>query len=510
VIAAYVEEIHDGRKFMEVAERVCKEKPVVVIKSGRSSAGQQASMSHTGAVAGSMAAYDAAFRRAGVLSVTTQEELVDLTRALGSSQPLPKGRNVVVLTNAGGPGILTTDAIEQYGLKLGQLSPETQAKLRAILPANASAHNPVDLLGDAMSERYKAALEIVLADANVDSVICVASRQKMTDVDKIVEVAAARSGNKPIVSAFVGEKGMISASMLCDYYGLPNYPDVSRAARALARMADYAEIRERPIPEPVRAEIDRDAVRRAEAKLQLDAGGKFGPELLELIGAYGIARTQQRFALDLEAAVAAAKEIGYPIIMKVNSPDVVHKMEAGGIQFDITDEAKLRQGWDAMMSRVAAWGKTKGISVRIEGVELQNQLKQDRNIVIGILNDPSFGPMIMFGLGGAEVETFKDVTFELAPLSEKSIDEMIKRIRTYKLLAAPKGGKPVDFEALKDVLRRISQLAMDYRDRLQELDINPLRIYPKDETGKPAVWAIDARAQFSPKVVGAPAAKTEE
>ncbi|MBI5511129.1 MAG: acetate--CoA ligase family protein [Deltaproteobacteria bacterium] len=500
VIAAYIEEIHDGRKFIEVASRVTRDKPVIVLKSGKSSAGRQASMSHTGSVAGSTAAYDAAFRTAGVLAVDSQQDLVDLAAALGSPQPLPKGRNVVVLTNAGGPGILTTDAVEQFGLKLAELSPETQAKLKAILPANASAKNPVDLLGDAMAERYQAAFDIVLADPNVDSVICVASRQKMTDVDKIVEVAASHRGTKPVLSAFIGANGMVSASMLCDYRGLPNYPDVSRAARVLSRMADYAEIKTRPAFEPAKVEIDREAVRKAEEKLNLAAGGRLGPELLELIGAYGLHRTQQRFAPTLEAAVEAAKAIGYPIIMKVNSPDVVHKMEAGGIEFDVSDETKLRQGWQNMMGRVDAWGKKKGIAVRIEGVEIQNQLKQDRNVVIGVLNDPSFGPMVMFGLGGAEVETFKDVTFELAPLSEASIDSMIKRIRTYKLLEQPKGGKPVDFEALKDALRRISQLAVDYRDQLQELDINPLRVYPKDDTGKRhAVWAMDARAQFLPR-----------
>ncbi|MBN2360665.1 MAG: acetate--CoA ligase family protein [Deltaproteobacteria bacterium] len=487
VIAGYVEQIPDGRKFVDVISEVTRQKPVVMIKSGKSAAGAQASMSHTGSLGGSNAAYEAAFRRAGAIAAENIEELCDLSELFSSGQPLPTGRRVAIVTNTGGLGILAADEAAKRGLELPQLSPETTAKLTALLPPNASSKNPVDVLGNARSDRYRAATEILLADPNVDSVLCLVSPQSMTDAEQIAQAMVEQPHHKPIVCSLFGQSRMAVADYVLARGGVPNYPSTERAVRALGRMADYAEIKSRRLSRPKPIAVDESAVAAAAQHLGLDRGGRYGTEISELLASYGVPTVKRSECRDQDAVVAAAKRIGFPVAMKIRSPDIVHKSDVGGVALDIKDEAALVRAYQQMMQRVAA----KQPTARIEGVDIQNFVPADREVIVGIKRDPTFGPMIMFGLGGTQVETIKDTVFELAPLDDATIEEMIHRIKGYPILAGTRGAPPIDFDALKDVLRRMSRLAVDNADRIEELEINPLIVSPQGAV------ACDGRAQIA-------------
>jgi acetate---CoA ligase (ADP-forming) len=489
VIALYAERIADGKRFVETAGEVSRKKPIVILKSGKTAAGAKASMSHTGSIGGSRAAYDAAFRRAGVMVAEDQEELLDVTKVFASKAPIPKGRRLAVMTNAGGLGILTADAAGKYALEIAELSPETQKKLRAIVPEEVHVGNPTDLLGDAKSDRYLAAGRVILDDPNVDGIICLSSPQGMTDPEGIAKavVELSKDAKKPILCSFQGEADMAVAAQILDLAGVPNLPTGERVARAMARMAEQNEIASRPPYEPAKTKLDTNALAKAEKAIGLSKGGKLGTEALELFRSQGIDIVERRIAGDVEAAVKHAKEIGFPVAMKIRSPEITHKSDVGGVQLQIASEDDLRKRYATMMDRV----KKERPEAKIEGVEIQQQIPEGRDVILGMVRDPSFGPVIMFGLGGTMVEVFKDTTFELAPLSEETIRAMIERIKSYPILAGARGEKPVDFEALKDALRKLSALSVHYGDRLQELDINPLRLYPDGAV------ALDARASFA-------------
>ncbi|MCC7381525.1 MAG: acetate--CoA ligase family protein [Deltaproteobacteria bacterium] len=503
-VAMYVERIADGRKFLETAARVTRDKPVIVLKGGRSDAGQEASMSHTGAIGGSTAGYEAAFRRAGVIAASTQEELLDLAKLFGSGQPLPKGRRVAMVTNAGGLAILTLDAPESRAFELAELSPKTQAKLREILPQAANVHNPVDLIGDARSDRYAAAIRAVLDDPAVDALVCFASPQGMTDGRGIAQaiVDASSDAKKPVLCSLQGPAEMAGAEAVLELHGIPNFGTTERVARALSRLFEYAEHRARPEPTPAVTSLDLPAIAAAEKGLGLDASTSapqvLGSEVLALLSAHGVPVVKQRFAPDLERAVEAASELGYPLVMKVRSPDILHKSDVGGVVLGIHSEAELRQQHQAMMARIASQRP----AAKIDGVDLQTQAAPGHDLIVGVLRDPAFGPTIMLGYGGTAVEVWKDTTFELVPLNEEAIEAMIHRLKSYPLLAGARGAAPIDFEALKSVLRRVAALAERYGDQLEELDLNPVRA---SSTG---AVVLDGRAKIKLRIGTATGTRT--
>jgi acetyltransferase len=489
VILAYLEGITDGQRFMQVAREVSKRKPVVVVKSGRTSAGARAVSSHTGSLAGSDAAYDAAFAQSGVLRANTMDEFFDLAGGF-SAQPIPGGDRVAIVTNAGGPGILATDACEKYGLKLASLSTETIGSLKTTLPPAASLYNPVDVLGDASAGLYKFALETVLADPGVDGVIVLATPQAMTDVKGIAEIVIniKKTTDKPVLPGFMGGVEMEKGVHVLENNGLLNYDDPERAAYTMRMLTRYGKIRNRVYQKPRRFEADGTVVRKVIEDARRAGINVLGLEALPVLEAYGIPTLKYRIVSGMDRAVAAAREIGYPVVMKIVSPQIVHKSDVGGVRVGLENDEAVISAYNKMLRDV----RTAVPNCVITGVLIQQMATGGKEIILGMNRDPQWGPLLMFGLGGIYVEVLKDVQFRVAPLSEKDALGMIYGIKTHQLLEGVRGEKPADIPKLVELLERLSQLVMDFPDIL-ELDINPVRVYEK---GKGCI-ALDARMTIS-------------
>ncbi|HEY74929.1 MAG TPA: acetate--CoA ligase [Thermoflexia bacterium] len=486
VILIYVEGLKDGQRFMEVARRVTRKKPVVAVKSGVTRAGSRAVSSHTGSLAGSEAAYRAAFRQAGVIRAGSMERLFDYARAF-AYQPLPAGDQVAIVTNAGGPGILATDALEHAGLRLARLKPETIEALMADLPSAASAANPVDVLGDALADRYEHALRLVLADPGVDAVIVIVTPQAMTQIEETAHIVGrtAQETDKPILGCFMGEARIKAGVDVLRQYGVPNYPFPERAAEALAAMVAYRREQERPIHPPERFEVDRDAVRKVLEKARSEGRVSIGDaEARAILEAYGFPVPPSRLAATPEEAIEAAEEMGYPVVLKVASPDILHKTDVGGVKLNLRSAEDVRDAFDLIMYRATRYVP----DARIWGCLVQKMVPGGREVLIGMSRDPQFGPLVAFGLGGIYVEALKDVVFRVAPFSRQEAEEMIREIRAYPLLEGVRGEPPADHEAMVDALCRISQLVTDFPE-IVELDINPLMVF---DEGRGAV-ALDMR-----------------
>jgi len=486
VILAYIEGLPDGQKFMEVARRVTRKKPVVAVKSGVTRSGARAVSSHTGSLAGSEAAYHAAFRQAGVIRAESMEHLFDLALAF-AYQPLPRGDRIAIVTNAGGPGILATDALEHAGLQLARLRPETVQALMADLPSAASAANPVDVLGDALADRYEHALRLVLTDPGVDGVLVIVTPQAMTQIEETAHVVGrvARETDKPVLGCFMGESRIAAGIAILQQYGIPNYPFPERAAAALAAMVRYQQERERPSYAPTHFEVDTAAVRKvldeARAQGRVSIGDAEARAILE---AYGFPLPPSHLAATPEEAVAAAEEMGYPVVLKVASPDILHKTDVGGVRLNLRSPADVRDAFDLIIYRASRYVP----GARIWGCLVQKMVPPGREVLIGMSRDPQFGPLVAFGLGGIYVEALKDVVFRVAPFGPEEAAEMIREIRSYPLLEGVRGEPPADHAALVDALCRVSQLVTDFPE-IVELDINPLVVY---EEGRGAV-ALDMR-----------------
>ncbi len=486
VITAYLEGITNGARFIEVAQRVTKHTPFIAIKSGTTQAGSRAVSSHTGTLAGSERAYEAAFRQAGVLRAGSVQDLFDQAVAF-ANQPLPANSDVAVVTNAGGPGIMATDALERAGLKLAPLAPETQNKLRAGLPAAASALNPVDVLGDAMADRYALAVNLVADDPNVGAIIVVLTPQIMTQIKKTAEAVAevSRRTGKPILTAFMGKQTIAEGERILRQAGLPNYPVPERAVAALAAMVRQREWQERPLPSYEHFDVDQEAVAAVFAKVRADGRLTMGDaEARAVQEAYGIPYPRSILARTADEAVAAADDIGYPVVMKITSPDILHKTDIGGVKLNLQSAEQVRDTFDLMIYRAQRYQP----SAEIWGCLVQQQVKGGKEVLLGVNRDPQFGPLLVFGLGGIYVEALKDVTFRVAPVGRREAAEMLSEIRAYPLLRGVRGEPPSDMDAIVDVILRLSQLVTDFPE-IVELDINPLMVY---EQGK-GVLGIDMR-----------------
>jgi acetate---CoA ligase (ADP-forming) len=492
VILMYLENFGNPRKFTRIAREVTKSKPIIAVKAGRTAAGARAASSHTGALAGVDSATDALLAQCGVIRVDTVEELFDMAMAFGHL-PVPKGNRVAVVTNAGGPGIIITDACEANGLSVAELSPETQAKLRKNLPDEASVRNPVDMIATATPESYRLALDAVLEDPNIDAAIAAfvpPLRVKQQDVARSIVAARAAHPDKPMLAVLMGRAGLPEGRADLRDAGIPGYIFPESAARALAAMYRYRQWLERPAGAVREHEVDRRAVdeiledARATGADYLDRSA-----VLRILDAYGIATLAARHAATADAAAEAARQVGLPVVMKVDSPDVVHKTDVGGVALDLRTEDDVRRAYDTMMQKVRAAHP----DARIDGVVMERFVKGGRETIIGVSHDPSFGPVVMFGLGGIYVEALKDVTFRVQPVSDIDAHEMVRSIRGFKLLQGMRGEAASDLAALEDVIQRVSQLVGDHPGII-EMDINPFVVF---ESGGVAVDArIRVRGEF--------------
>ena len=490
VILIYVEGVPDGQKFIQVARRVTRKKPVVAIKSGVTAAGSRAVSSHTGSLAGSEAAYKAAFRQAGIIRATSMESLFDYARAF-AYQPLLAGDRIGIVTNAGGPGILATDALEHAGLRIPRLTPETTRALTDYLPGAASAANPVDVLGDAMADRYEQAIELVLQDPNVDGLIVILTPQAMTEIEATAHAVGrmAQKSTKPVLGCFMGEERIRVGIDILRQYEVPNYPFPERAAQALAAMSTYRREQQRPLFEPPRTHACIPSVQELFDRVRAEGRVSIGDaEAWSVLECYGFNIPKSRLAETAEEAIEIAEEIGYPVVMKIASPDILHKTDVGGVKVGLRTPDDVRDAFDLITYRATRYVP----DARIWGCQVQQMVTGGREVLLGMSRDPQFGPLVAFGLGGIYVEALKDVAFRVAPFSREEASEMIREIRAYPLLEGVRGQPPADHEAMVDALMKISQLVTDFPE-IVELDINPLIVF---DEGRGAI-AIDMRLVLS-------------
>jgi acetate---CoA ligase (ADP-forming) len=485
VILMYVENFGNPRRFLEIASRIAKQKPIIAMKSGRSRVGARAAASHTGSLAASDAAVDALLTQAGVLRALSMEELFDMAMAF-TGPPLPRSRRTAVLTNSGGPGILVADALEPQGMELVDLSPETIARLRPLFPEEASLRNPVDMIASATAANYRAALDALLADGNVDSAVAIFVPPlgiHAGDVAESIAAAAGKHPGKPVLAVLMGREGLPEGRAELHRAGIPAYIFPESAARALGALRRVREWRARPEVPDRPLTVDRDRAARLLAQARSDGRTKLTElEVLGVLSAYGIAAAPARLAHDAEDAARAAAEIGYPVAVKIISQQIVHKTEVGGVRTGIGTAVELKEACVEMLDSVSHHAP----SATIDGLLVQRMISGGRETIVGVSRDAVFGPLVMFGLGGIYVEALGDVVFRIAPLGPLDVHDMLKGIRGAAILQGVRGEPPVDFAALGDVVQRVAQLAIDH-EAIAELDINPLLALPQ------GVQAVDAR-----------------
>lgn len=484
VLTLYLEGIRDGRRFIEQAERVSREKPVVALKVGRFAAGQRAVASHTGALAGHEAAYNAAFARAGVIRAETNEEMFDWARALAWC-PLPQRRDIAVLTNAGGPGVVAADAIEALGLPLASLSESTVARMRAVLPTAASVHNPVDMLASAGPREYSECLAALLDDAGVGAVMVIMPPPPTHSAESVCEalVPVIRGSRKPVVLTLMGDALVRRASELLRAARIPDYRFPERAASALATLVRRAAFVGTPPSAP--AQFADVRARDAHAVLTNAPDGFLAQdEVAQVMGAYGIELPRIVLAPNADAAVAAAEALGYPVALKVASPDIPHKSDVGGVLLGLGDRDAVRAGFTTVQANALHAHPR----ARLEGAHVQRMLPEGQEVIVGAVHDPQFGALVMFGAGGTEVEGVKDVAFALAPLPRAEADAMIDDTWAGRKLRGFRNVPPADRAATMEALMRLGQLVADHPE-IAEVEINPLRVRLDGQ----GVVAVDVR-----------------
>ncbi len=474
VILMYLEEMTAGAKFVEAARRVIHEsgKPVLVLKSGRTTEGASAAASHTGSLAASDEIVDAALKQAGVIRCSTIEEMFNNAIAL-AYQPLPTGRRVAIITNAGGPGVLTTDAAIHEGLQLAQFSERTRETFKKSLPVTANMKNPVDVIGDARADRYRVALGAALEDGNVDGALVILTPQSMTDIDTIAtEVCSvAAASQKPTYASFMGETDVASGISILQSRNIPHYILPESMCRAFGRADDFRHERDHPhLPVPRFDDVD-PAKANAILEGARASGRTFLPqsEAFEVLSAYRLPTLAGRIATSADLAGRIATEVGFPVALKVESDDIIHKWDVGGVLLGVGSADEAAKGYEAIVANATSAMP----HARIKGVYVQRMSGSGEEVILGVKRDPAFGPVVMFGLGGIFVEVFRDVSFRIAPLPPDVIRDMMQEIRAYKLLTGARGRPVRDVDAVAQSLQRLSQLAVDC-PLIRELDINPL------------------------------------
>jgi acetyltransferase len=493
-IVLYMESIGNVRKFLSAARSVSRTKPIIVVKAGRHEAGARAAASHTGAMAGADAVFDAAFRRAGVLRVESIPDLFHMSEILAMQAP-PSGAALAVLTNAGGPGVMATDALMLGGGQLASLSPETLTALNAALPPFWSHANPIDLLGDAAPERYRLAVEVCAKDANVQGLLVLLTPQAMTDPTQTARQLEpfAHLPNKPLLACWMGGVAVREGIELLNRTGIPTFDAPESAIRAFLHMVQYRRnqelLYETPTALPEYILPDSGRVRRIFGRVRA-AGRALLTEIeaKEVLAAYDVPVVMPIACRTVDEAIEAAKKLGYPVVLKLLSSTVTHKSDVGGVQLNLADEKAVRVAYAAIENNVASRGKANAF----EGVSVQAMIRErGYELIIGSSLDRQFGPVILFGCGGILVEVFKDRALGLPPLNRTLARRLMERTKIYEALQGVRGQKAVNLEALEALLAHFSQLLVDFPE-IQEVDLNPVLAAPE------RVVALDARLLLCP------------
>jgi acetyltransferase len=494
-ILLYIESLTNFRKFMSAARAVSRIKPIIVLKSGRSPAGAKAAESHTGAMAGEDAVYDAAFKRAGIVRVDTIEELFDCAELM-AKQPHPRGPRLAILTNGGGPGVMATDTLARYGKEPALLDPETMHALDSFLPPFWSQGNPIDILGDASAERFGRALEVCLKSKNLDGVLVILAPQALTDPLSVAETLAAAMQDRryPVFACWMGGKRIATAVDVLNAAGIPTYDTPERAVRAFLYMVEYTRNLEMLLEVPPKMTghmvFDQEKARKLIAAAP---DQEFLPETgsKEILAAYGLPVIKTEIAETEVQASRIGREMGYPLVMKVHSADITHKTEAGGIRLDLRCDADVCEAYNQIISSACRYKP----DARIEGVTIQPYFSNpDFEILMGAKRDPNFGPVILFGMGGIYTEVLKDRALGLPPMNRLLARRLMQETKAYSLLQGYRNRPAADMQRLEDMIIRLSQLLIDFPE-IAELDMNPVLI--KD--GNPV--AVDARILISPLAV---------
>lgn len=491
VITVYMEGVKNGKDFLRISSKVSKKKPVVIIKAGNTNAGAKAVSSHTGTLAGSSKAYDAAFKQAGVIRAKTIKDLFNYAIAL-SNQPLPKGKRIAIITNAGGPGIMATDACEENNITMANLKSETINKLKEFLPETASFYNPIDVLGDALADRYRKTLEVVIKDKNIDAILILLTPQAMTQSLKtamsIIEVVEKTKKKMPVFTSFMGGFEVKKGIDLLMRKGIPNFDIPEEAVYTLKVLMYYSDWISKKTDPIVEFDVNEKKVKEIFDICRNDGRLELGEmESREILKAYKIDVPKAELARDVNEAKKITRKIGYPVVLKIVSPVILHKTDVGGIKIGIENEKELEENYDQIL-----WNVKKHMpDAKIRGILVQEMIKSKKETIIGMNRDPQFGPVVMFGLGGIYVEILKDVSFRIAPISRKVAKEMVEEIKTINLLKGTRGEKPSDIESIIEILIRFSQLVTDFPEII-EMDINPLFV---KERGKGSI-AGDARIRI--------------
>ena len=475
VIAMYVEQLADPEPLMAVIRKItggANPKPIIALKSGRTGAGAGASASHTGALAGNDAAYEALFRQSGVIRAETVNELFDYIKIF-STNPIKAAKNLAIVTNAGGPGVLAIDAVVEDGLVPAVLSPETTTALQAALPPAANLHNPIDLLGDAEANRYQAALEAVMADKNVDTVLLILTPQSMTEIDATAQalIAAKAKFGKPVAAAFMGEELVKSGIEILKDNGVAVFSFPEEAVKALDMLNKFFEHSKQPAGQVVEfSDLDREAVVKIFAAARADGVLSF-PEAhaLAILGAYGLPILKSQVAKNREEAIEIARQLGVKMVFKIVSPDILHKSDCGGVSLGVKPE-EAGEKFDQIMARVAA----NRPDAKLEGILIEELIVgAGVELILGGVKDASLGTTIMVGLGGIYVEILKDVVFGINPLTSEDVLVMLDSLKAKKVLSGARGAQPSDKAAIVEAVLRLAKLLEDFPE-IKELDINPL------------------------------------
>ena len=483
VIAIYLESINNGVEFMKTAQAVSKKKPIIILKSGTTGAGARAASSHTGALAGSERVYNAAFHQSGLIRALSIEDLFDYAVCF-ALVPLAKGRRAAILTNAGGPGIMTTDACERAGIQLAAFERKTIDSLQRMLPKAGNFYNPVDVLGDAAANDYEVAANALLSDRNVDSLVVILTPQAMTEIEKTAEAIARVSSEfkKPVLACFMGKASISAGIEILKKNKIPHYFFPEKAVAALKAMLSYKELREKEkVPaEPVKRDKEKAARILAEARV----GGQtiIGIAAKQVVECYGIRIDRSGEAPDLSGALDLASKIGYPVALKISSPSILHKTDFGGVKLGINNEEELRDAYEEIYRNTLKFVSAK----KDWNVSVEEMVGGLLEVIVGVNRDPQFGPTVMFGLGGIFVEVLEDVAFRIAPFSRAEALAMVKEIHAYPLLRGVRGKKGVDIDSIVDTIMGVSQLALDFPE-IMEAEVNPLKVFEEGSV------AVDAR-----------------
>lgn len=494
LIMMYVEDISDGQAFVNAAYEIthgANPKPILAMKTGRTAQGAAAAASHTGSLAGSDEVYDAIMSQAGVIRVNSVEDLFNYAPVFLDKR-MPAGKHTAIVTNAGGPGIMATDACIRNGLELAKFGDYTLKSLRFQMPPAANIKNPVDVIGDAKHDRYRSALDAVSADANVHQIVVIVTPQTMTDVVEIAGVVGETKEfcDKPIIACFMGAVDVSPGVELLRKHDVPTYMFPEDAMQALAVRERFARWARSPSLGYKEFEVDRAGVDALFAE-ELAAGRNQLVEYkaLAVFEKYGFPVVPYFLARSADEAVEAASRMDFPVVLKIAGPKILHKTDVGGVKLNLASEEEVRTGYNEMITTVK---DRMGADVEIWGVLVQKMLPKGKEIILGMTRDPRFGPLLMFGLGGIYTEALRDVSFRLAPIRENVASEMVKDIRSYRLLEGVRGERPSDTGAVAECLLRLSQLVLSHPN-IMELDINPLIVYPRGQ----GAMVADARVILS-------------